>query len=449
MSELTKRVRAKYPGVYDDMDDATLEKAVLAKHPEYADLAQPTEAKPSAAAPKPSETPSKIGMSDLIGAVAGALHAVPGLSSMLGERDPTVMNAVREHPIESGAMLGGAVAAPLTGGASIPAAMAAAGLGGAGGAGLGMIANAIAGQADSPTTAGGVLSRMGSEGATQATAEGAGRLVSKGAQAIAKQMYRGALRPSAAIRLKYPNVIEQGLADKAVVGSQQAPLRMRGMMTASRDAADAMVEQQAARDAAAIPREDITRGLTRVEQTAEDTAKAAGLPSEASRVTERAAALPESFSLQEAHRSGRLLSDKADAAFKAAQRGGPPPSLDAQIDKALASGYSNAVKDRVPGLAAQNAITSTRYGLAKALNAAAERPSVLGNIVAGTTGVGTFANTQDPEKALLSALAVKGMFSPRGLSTGAIGLNMAAKAPISNIFRAALLSKLFGQEEQP
>lgn len=39
MSELTQRIRAKYPGIYDDLSDADLEKAVLAKHPEYADLA--------------------------------------------------------------------------------------------------------------------------------------------------------------------------------------------------------------------------------------------------------------------------------------------------------------------------------------------------------------------------------------------------------------------------
>lgn len=40
-SKLTDLIRKKYPGQYDDMDDATLEKSVLAKHPEYKDLAVP------------------------------------------------------------------------------------------------------------------------------------------------------------------------------------------------------------------------------------------------------------------------------------------------------------------------------------------------------------------------------------------------------------------------
>lgn len=43
MSDLTDRIRAKHPGAYDDMDDATLEQSVLAKHPQYKDLASKPE----------------------------------------------------------------------------------------------------------------------------------------------------------------------------------------------------------------------------------------------------------------------------------------------------------------------------------------------------------------------------------------------------------------------
>ncbi len=38
MAELAKKIRAKYPGHYDDMSDDDLETAVLSKHPEYKDL---------------------------------------------------------------------------------------------------------------------------------------------------------------------------------------------------------------------------------------------------------------------------------------------------------------------------------------------------------------------------------------------------------------------------
>jgi predicted peroxiredoxin len=37
--QLAKKVRAKFPGQYDDLDDATLESKILAKYPDYGDLA--------------------------------------------------------------------------------------------------------------------------------------------------------------------------------------------------------------------------------------------------------------------------------------------------------------------------------------------------------------------------------------------------------------------------
>ena len=41
MPQLAERIRAKHPGVYDDLDDATLEARLVEKFPEYRDLATP------------------------------------------------------------------------------------------------------------------------------------------------------------------------------------------------------------------------------------------------------------------------------------------------------------------------------------------------------------------------------------------------------------------------
>lgn len=41
LNALTEKVRAAHPGVYDDFDDAELTKRVLAKYPQYSDLAAP------------------------------------------------------------------------------------------------------------------------------------------------------------------------------------------------------------------------------------------------------------------------------------------------------------------------------------------------------------------------------------------------------------------------
>jgi hypothetical protein len=83
MGQLAQQVRAKYPGAYDDLDDATLEAQILAKHPEYADLAEPKEAPPAWDLTGPVK-PAMIGM--VKGAAQGAIsagrliHKIPGVS---------------------------------------------------------------------------------------------------------------------------------------------------------------------------------------------------------------------------------------------------------------------------------------------------------------------------------------------------------------------------------
>lgn len=50
MPQLAEKWRAKFPGDYDDLDDHTLEKLILAKHPDYKDLVIPE--------PEPAPTPA-------------------------------------------------------------------------------------------------------------------------------------------------------------------------------------------------------------------------------------------------------------------------------------------------------------------------------------------------------------------------------------------------------
>src|SRR6266566_6930707 len=46
LNQLVDSIRAKYPGSYDDMDDATLTRQVLAKYPQYSDLTVPKLSQP-------------------------------------------------------------------------------------------------------------------------------------------------------------------------------------------------------------------------------------------------------------------------------------------------------------------------------------------------------------------------------------------------------------------
>jgi hypothetical protein len=62
MPKLAQLIRAKFPKQYDDMDDATLEKAILAKYPEYADVnkeEQPVQTQPAPAVSVKTEEPKR------------------------------------------------------------------------------------------------------------------------------------------------------------------------------------------------------------------------------------------------------------------------------------------------------------------------------------------------------------------------------------------------------
>lgn len=48
MGDLAAKVRVKYPGVYDDLSDADLEQRILAKYPQYRDMAAQSAAQPTA-----------------------------------------------------------------------------------------------------------------------------------------------------------------------------------------------------------------------------------------------------------------------------------------------------------------------------------------------------------------------------------------------------------------
>lgn len=60
LNPLVTKIRSAHPGAYDDMDDATLTKAVLAKYPQYSDLAAP----PLSAAPGGPQSQPKMDSSE-------------------------------------------------------------------------------------------------------------------------------------------------------------------------------------------------------------------------------------------------------------------------------------------------------------------------------------------------------------------------------------------------
>jgi len=84
--QLATLIRNKYPGQYDDMDDATLESSILAKYPDYADLVEetPTPVPAPVGAPAPVVAPARPDPNKFVNTqMASAEDYEPTLSSSL------------------------------------------------------------------------------------------------------------------------------------------------------------------------------------------------------------------------------------------------------------------------------------------------------------------------------------------------------------------------------
>ena len=155
-----------------------------------------------------------------------------------------------ENPVATGALVGAGLAAPFTGGGSLPLAswavpVVAAGLGGAGGAGAGMVYGAASGNSREaiPSTAAGVVSGMAKQGAIQGATEGAGAVAQAGLRLAGRGLYRTATRFPAKLTEKYGDLVGKGLEEGIPVGGSRIA---QERMAASKGATDALVRDATA-----------------------------------------------------------------------------------------------------------------------------------------------------------------------------------------------------------
>lgn len=423
---LATRVRAKFPGQYDDLADADLEAKVIAKHPEYRDLATPQK----------TEQP---------GMLSQAWDGAKDLASR-------GLNFVKQHPAETGAMVGGMAAVPLTGGASLLPAMAAAGLGGAGGAGLGMIAGAVGGSPNIPTTSGGVLRTMGEQGALQAGAEAGGRAVQGVLRSGAGRLYQSVLKPTLAARIENPNLVKTALQN-AIPVSAGGVDKAGQLIGDSMGKADALVQ-----DAASLPNTGIDprRAVGGITQAVKDVR---GLPVARPQMQaigdygrQYLAEHPGPLSLPDAQASVRATDKFYNPAYRATMdRGNPITSGQTAAALGINNETRGLLRDAVPGLKGQNAVTQ---GLAGVRDAVERRTGQLGNnSVMGmqhaiNAGVGGLVGTTEGGKSGLGTFAaMEALTNPAIASRLAIGAFKGASFPMSQAMRAALLAQLAGGDQ--
>jgi hypothetical protein len=116
MPSLAQMVRAKYPGAYDDIPDAQLEAQVLAKHPEYQDLATPPQqAQPEAQLRSRTgqmyTPPKESGASEFFGAPGRLLSGLASLPGQLYNDPAGALKNIAMAPVRT---LGGLVTNPAS-----------------------------------------------------------------------------------------------------------------------------------------------------------------------------------------------------------------------------------------------------------------------------------------------------------------------------------------------
>jgi hypothetical protein len=408
---LAQKIRAKFPGVYDDLDDAALEKAVLAKYPEYADMAEPE--RPAAQEPS---------MLDRVLADSPSAPLQVRAGQALGR-------FVKANPVAAAATGGAMLAAPFTGGGSILGGMAAAGLGAAGGAGA-----AIAGRqlvTGKPESAGGTLRTMATEGAANAAGEGIGRGVVKLGNLVIPKMLKGILRPGKGVQQEFGDVVDVMRRERIPVG-QSVTAGTRA--SASAKEADALIAQAQAGGAAPVTPREIVREFRPVRDEVSRRAANASpdAPGQMQELVQRAKDLKAKGAVDVVENQAlkRQAQRDASAAFRAQDKGAVIKDTTAKLDKAVAVGRQKAAEARVPGVKAVNTRTQELMGLERALEDAEARSG-------GVVGLNP-ANW-------LSGLA-PGLGSR--LAFGADAAATAQQAPLARLIRQALLSQLGAVSDQ-
>lgn len=361
---------------------------------------------------------------------------------------------VKAHPAEVGAMAGGIAAVPLTGGASLLPAIAAAGLGGAGGAGVGMLAGAMGGSPNIPKTAGGVLRTMGTQGALQAGAELGGRGVQAGLKAGAGRLYQSVLKPTVAAREEYPNLVETALQHGVPVSKGGAE-KAGELASESKSAADRMVAARAAQPRAPMidPR-DAVAGITRAVRNVKDLPVARPqMKAIGDYGRQYLAEHPSPVNLVTAQRAVRATDRYFDPAYRATiDRGNPITSGQTAAAIGINDETRQLLRGAVPGLQRQNAKTSALMGLKEAVERRAGQQGNLSavgmqhliNAMLGT-GVGAIGGQK---KGLGTFAAMEALTNPAVASRLAIHGAKASRVPMSHALRAALLAQLAGQSAE-
>jgi hypothetical protein len=368
-----------------------------------------------------------------------------------------LLHGIVKHPVEAGALAGGLAAAPFTGGASIPAAMAATGLAGAAGAGLGIVGNRVrqavqTGDYHTPIDTTDAAKQMATQGASQAAMEGGGRMLTGVLRKGASRLYQSVLKPTLAARMENPNLVQTALENRIPVSAGGAD-KAGQLVGQSMDKADALVAAQAAGpNAPTIDPRRAVAGITRAVKDVKDLPVARPqMQAIGDYARQYMGEHPAPLSLTDAQRAVRATDKFYNPAYRATMdRGNAVTSGQTAAALGINNETRGLLRQAVPGLREQNAVTSGLAGVREAVerrsgqqaNNSAVPMRHLINIGLGS-GVGAVGGR---DKGVGTFAAMEAITNPAVASRLAIGMHGASGVPFSQALRALLMARLAGDD---
>jgi hypothetical protein len=406
---LAQRVRAKYPGAYDDMTDQQLESAVKSKFPGvYDDL--PT-------TPEQGAAPEKSWTDNL---------TLDNLKKAAYNASPLPLFERKNLP-----MTGAVLATAASGGAAAPA-IALAGLGGAVGETVGQISDTL--QSGKGKPAAETAREIMTQGAIQGGIEGLGRGVAGAARVAGKALIENAVRPPISMQREFPNVVEDIVKRRLPVGAGRP-----GGKTGSARATELLMDesrnvtQHLARETAFgvkyQPAQLLDKVSKLVDEISEQPLSAAdmdGLKGMVEEFAQRGPITP--LELQKLKQKAQAF---ARPIYKAIERGMPvtaDQSLRARFNASIA-GAAKELMETIPGVAKGEAEKKALIGVKRALTQAEQRRlSLMAEGVTGAAGIVGALMSQDGglddtlKRGVGAYLVTRGLMSPRGMSRGGLVL---------------------------
>ena len=452
MPTLAERIRQKYPGSYDGIPDAELEKLVVAKYPQYASLVEP---EPAA----PAEEKSVGGFLGNVAASGGRFLQDTAQGALALGKMAVTGSQLQTNPMK---VLPGIVAGTRQALDQAPQM-------------LGAIKNAVMQRYGSPSAIGHTLytDPVGVLADVSSLAGGvglAGKIGGAGKLAKAAGAVEGATNPMRAVGAVAEPVLH-GAGNLVVRGTLRAPKAVRDDFGGGRGVADAVLRERVYSDASASRK--LKQSTAQADQMLAD-AQAAGTPGvrrgalvqavmdEPQDTAKLRARLGVPDATPELRQTARGITKnnpreipltdaqamKREAQTLAYEAGVDNNTVKKAAEKAKAQALRAGIEQQVPDVGPVNERSQRLLGAQRAFAEAEDRQRAMTNFLSVLGGSGVGAASGDLTTGLLVAALMKGMDSPRAGAIGGIALDSLGHGlNAEGVRRAALIARLSGTPE--